>query len=140
MTEERLDVEWVRGWCAGMEAGPGGSGLVRATEESHRATDALVDLTPVPSDLTTLYWVLAEARLPDGRSVHPAATVAARFREHGEIEIPGEEPALVFASTPDGHAYALSSSGRVWRATSPSPTGQFDLEASSLREFLEFRR
>ncbi|MEW2318318.1 hypothetical protein [Streptomyces bauhiniae] len=67
--EERLDVRWVRAWCE-----RGGAIVVRATDESHRATDALVHLTPIPSDLTTLYWVLAEARLPDGRSVHPPAT------------------------------------------------------------------
>ncbi|MFI9393464.1 hypothetical protein ACIG53_21600 [Streptomyces bauhiniae] len=133
--EERLDARWVRAWCE-----RGGATVVRATGESHQAADALVDLTPIPSDLATLYWVLAEARLPDGRSVHPPATVAALFREHGEIEIPGEQPALVFATTADGHPCALSGSGRVWQATSPSTTGQFDLLASSLREFLEIRR
>lgn len=133
--EERLDARWVRAWCE-----RGGATVVRATDESHRATDALVDLTPIPSDLTTLYWVLAEARLPDGRSVHSPVTVAALFREHGEIEIPGEQPALIFAATAAGHACALSGSGRVWQATSPSVTGQFDLMANSLQEFLETRR
>ncbi|MGV9318308.1 hypothetical protein [Streptomyces sp. NPDC003660] len=135
VTEGRLDAEWLRGWCE-----RGGGTVVPATEASHRATAALVDLTPIPSDLTTLYWVLTEARLPDGRSVHPPATVAALFREHGEIDIPGEQPALLFATTADGHACALSPSGRVWQATGPSLTGQFDLMASSLRDFLEIRR
>ncbi|MFF7968510.1 hypothetical protein ACFZC3_24520 [Streptomyces sp. NPDC007903] len=133
--EERLDAGWVRAWCERE-----GAVVVRATDESHRATAALVDLTPIPSDLTTLYWVLAEARLPDGRSVHPPATVAALFREHGEVEIPGEQPALIFATTAEGRACALSGSGRVWQATSPSANGQFDLLASSLRDFLEIRR
>ncbi|MFF9393222.1 hypothetical protein [Streptomyces griseoluteus] len=133
--EERLDPRWVRAWCE-----RGGATVVRATDESHRATDALVDLTPIPSDLTTLYWVLAEARLPDGRSVHSAVTVAALFHEYGEMEIPGEQPALIFAATADGHACALSGSGRVWQARSPYATGQFDLVANSLQEFLETRR
>ncbi|MER8031206.1 hypothetical protein ABTZ78_19850 [Streptomyces bauhiniae] len=133
--EERLDGRWVRAWCE-----RGGAVVVRATDESRRATEALVDLTPIPSDLTTLYWVLAEVRLPDGRRVHPPATVAGLFREHGEIEIPGEQPALVFAMTADGHPCVLSGSGRVWEATSPSVAGQFDLMASSLRDFLEIRR
>ncbi|MFG3047360.1 hypothetical protein ACGFZR_20815 [Streptomyces sp. NPDC048241] len=135
VTEGRLDAAWLRAWCE-----RGGGTVVPATDASHRAADALVDLTPIPSDLATLYWVLAEVRLPDGRSVHSPATVAALFREHGEIEIPGEEPALVFAATADGHACALSSSGRVWQATGPSVTAQFDLLASSLREFLEIQR
>ncbi|MFB7368953.1 hypothetical protein ACFC0D_03815 [Streptomyces sp. NPDC056222] len=155
MADERLDAEWVRGWCERADAAltelvqsfqarrgfpPGGNVVARATDESHRATDALVELTPIPSDLTTMYWVLCEVCLPDvdgGYFVHPASEVAHHFREYGAIRIDGEEPALVFAREGGGHLFALAGSGRVWRSTTASWFGQFDLAASSLQEFLE---
>ncbi|WP_329112287.1 hypothetical protein [Streptomyces sp. NBC_01353] len=155
MADERLEAEWVRGWCEHADAAltelvqsfqawhgfpPGRNAVARATDESHKATDALVELTPIPSDLTTMYWVVGEVSLPDvdsGYFVHPASTVAHHFREYGAIRIDGEEPALVFASDGGGHLFALSGSGRVWRSTTASWFDQFDLAASSLQEFFE---
>ncbi|MER7755390.1 hypothetical protein [Kitasatospora sp. NPDC097643] len=155
MAGERLEAEWVRGWCqqadtallelaASFEARhgfpPGQNVVTRATDESHKATEALVELTPIPSDLTTMYWVIREVSLPDvdnGYFVHPATTVAGHFREYGAIQIPGEEPALVFASDGGGHLFALSGSGRVWRSTTASWSDQFDLAASDLQDFFE---
>ncbi|MER6200644.1 hypothetical protein ABT234_25175 [Streptomyces sp. NPDC001586] len=77
---ERLDSEWVRGWCEQISAGlsalmssllkthgysPVENAVILATDESRGATDALVDLTPILCDLTTLYWVVCEVSLPD---------------------------------------------------------------------------
>ncbi|MFD0369704.1 hypothetical protein [Streptomyces sp. NPDC127114] len=155
MAGERLDAEWLRGWCGqanstlaklvhsfqarhGFE--PGSNVVVLATEESHQATDALVELTPIPSDLTTMYWVIDEVSLPDvenGYFVHPASLVADHFREYGAVQINGEEPALVFASDGGGHLFALAGSGRVWRSTTASWFDQFDLAAASLQEFFD---
>ncbi|MFD7974258.1 hypothetical protein [Streptomyces sp. NPDC059071] len=155
MAGERLDAEWLRGWCGqanstlaklvqsfqarhGFE--PGNNVVVLATEESHQATDALVELTPIPSDLTTMYWVIDEVSLPDvenGYFVHPASLVADHFREYGAVQIKGEEPALVFASDGGGHLFALAGSGRVWRSTTASWFDQFDLAAASLQEFFD---
>ncbi|MFC1410833.1 hypothetical protein ACEZCY_16055 [Streptacidiphilus sp. N1-12] len=155
MVGERLDAEWVRGWCDQADAAlaelvqsfqarhgfpPGENVVSRATEESHEATDALVELTPIPSDLTTMYWVIDEVSLPDigsGYFVHPAATVASHFREYGAIQIEGEEPALVFASDGGGHLLALAGSGQVWRSTTASWFDQFDLAAGSLQLYFE---
>ncbi|MFF8196275.1 hypothetical protein ACF05L_36645 [Streptomyces bobili] len=64
---------------------PGHNAVMLATVDSHQATDALVDLTPIPSDLTTLYWVISEASLPDvdsGYFIHSPATTAEHFREY----------------------------------------------------------
>lgn len=119
---------------------PGRNVVALSTEESHKTTAALVELTPIPSDLTTMYWVVDEVSLPDvdsGYFIHPASTVAGHFREYGDIRIDGEEPALVFASDGGGHLFALSASGRVWRSTTASWSGQFDLAAATLQEFLE---
>ncbi len=119
---------------------PGGNVITRATDESHKATDALVELTPIPSDLTTMYWVIGEVSLPDvdsGYFVHAASTVARHFREYGAIHIDGEEPAIVFASDGGGHLFALAGSGRVWRSTMASWFDQFDLASASLQEFFE---
>ncbi|MFF3784372.1 hypothetical protein [Streptomyces sp. NPDC001933] len=151
MADEQLEAEWVRGWCEQADAaltelmqsfqarhGPGRNVVARATNESRRATDKLVELTPIPSDLTTMYWVIGEVSLPDvdsGYFVHPASTVASDFREYGAIQIDGEEPALVFASDGGGHLFALAGSGRVWRSTTASWFDQFDLAAANLREF-----
>ncbi|MFI2206430.1 hypothetical protein ACH47Z_37855 [Streptomyces sp. NPDC020192] len=155
MADERLDAEWVRAWCE--QAGvaltelmqsfqarhgfpPGRNAVALATEESHKATDALVELTPIPSDLTTMYWVIDEVSLPDvdnGYFIHPSSTVAGHFREYGALQIDGEEPALVFASDGGGRLFALAGSGRVWRSTTASWFDQFDLAAASLQEFLE---
>ncbi|MDQ1013280.1 hypothetical protein QFZ82_007765 [Streptomyces sp. V4I23] len=84
--------------------------------------------------------MIDEVLLPDvdsGYFIHPASTVAGHFREYGDIQIDGEEPALVFASDGGGHLFALSGSGRVWRSTTASWSGQFDLAAATLQEFLE---
>ncbi|MEU6556410.1 hypothetical protein ABZ915_40125 [Streptomyces sp. NPDC046915] len=155
VADERLDAEWVRVWCEQVRAAlikvmqsfqvrhgfPAGRNVVAlATEESHQATDALVELTPIPSDLTTMYWVIDEVSLPDvefGYFIHPSSTVASHFREYGSIQIDGEEPALVFASDGGGHLFALAGSGRVWMSTTASWFDQFDLAAASLQEFLE---
>ncbi|MFG3255168.1 hypothetical protein [Streptomyces sp. NPDC048172] len=155
MSGERLAADWMRDWCArtdqelaalmtSFEARygfpPGTHAVVRASDESHRSTDALVELTPVPSDLTTMYWVLAEVSLPDvhtGTFVHPAATVARHFQEYGDIRIEGEEPGLVFASDGGGHLFALAGSGRVWRSAAASWSARFDLAAAGLQEFFE---
>ncbi|MDQ1013281.1 hypothetical protein QFZ82_007766 [Streptomyces sp. V4I23] len=70
MADERLDAEWVRGWCEQADAAlvellqsfqvrhgfePGRNVVALGTEESHKTTAALVELTPIPSDLTTMY-------------------------------------------------------------------------------------
>ncbi|MFJ2954638.1 hypothetical protein [Streptomyces sp. NPDC087270] len=155
MADERLDAEWLRGWCEQADGAltklmasfqarfgfePGSNVVVLASEESQQATDALVELTPVPSDLTTMYWVIDEVSLPDvenGYFVHPASLVADHFREYGAVQIDGEEPALVFASDGGGHLFALAGSGRIWRSTTGSWLDQFDLAAAGLREFFE---
>ncbi|MFF4041338.1 hypothetical protein [Streptomyces sp. NPDC001816] len=155
MADERLEAEWVRGWCEQADAAvtelmrsfearhgfpPGRNVVGLATPASHKATGALVELTPIPSDLTTMYWVIDEVSLPDvdsGCFVHPASTVARHFREYGAIEIEGEEPALVFASDGGGHLFALAGSGRVWRSATASWLAQFDLAAAGLKEFFE---
>ncbi|MER5808295.1 hypothetical protein ABT143_08900 [Streptomyces sp. NPDC002033] len=155
MADERLDAEWLRVWCEQADATlaklmdsfqarhgfePGSNEVVLASEASRPATDALVELTPVPSDLTTMYWVIAEVSLPDvenGYFVHPASLVADHFREYGAVQIDGEEPALVFASDGGGHLFALAGSGRVWRSTTASWFDQFDLAAAGLQEFFE---
>lgn len=155
MTDGRLEAEWIRGWCEqavtaltqwveSFEARhgfpPGSHVVTRAADESHKATDELVELTPIPSDLTTMYWVICEVSLPDvdsGYFVHTASRVASHFREYGPINIGGEEPAVVFASDGGGHLFALADSGRVWRSTTASWFDQFDLSAASLQEFFE---
>lgn len=155
MADERLDAEWLRGWCVQTDAAlakpmesfqarfgfePGSNVVVHASETSHQAVDALVDLTPIPSDLTTMYWVIAEVSLPDvgnGYFVHPASLVADHFREIGAVQIDGEEPALIFASDGGGRLLALAGSGRVWMSTTASWFDQFDLAAAGLQEFFE---
>jgi hypothetical protein len=155
VTDDRLDAEWLRGWCEQADSAlaklmasfqarfgfePGSNKVVLASEESHQATDALVELTPIPSDLTTMYWVIDEVSLPDvenGYFVLPASLVADHFREYGAVQIDGEEPALVFASDGGGHLFALAGSGRIWRSTTTSWLDQFDLAASGLQEFFE---
>ncbi|WP_233290491.1 hypothetical protein [Kitasatospora sp. MBT66] len=155
MADERLDAEWLRGWCGRADAAlaklmesfqarhgfePGSNVVVHASAASHQATDALVELTPIPSDLTTMYLVIAEVSLPDvenGYFVHPASLVAEHFRDYGAVQIDGGEPALVFASDGGGHLFALAGSGRVWRSTTASWFDQFDLAAAGLQEFFE---
>ncbi|MFE7560195.1 hypothetical protein [Kitasatospora sp. NPDC057500] len=108
MPGERLDAEWVRSWWKQADAAltklmqsffpthnfpPGHNAVVLASDVSHQATSALVDLTPIPSDLTTLYWVISEASLPDvdsGYFIHSPAMVAGHFREYGPVPIDGE--------------------------------------------------
>jgi hypothetical protein len=151
----RLDSEWVRGWCEQVSAAlttlmssflethgfpPGENAVTLATDESHEATGALVDLTPIPSDLTTLYWVMSEVSLPDienGYFIHSASTVAEHFREYGSVQINDEWPALVFASDGGGHLFAVTGSGRVWRSTTASWFDEFEVAAASIQEFLE---
>ncbi|MFD7734007.1 hypothetical protein ACFV6F_26960 [Kitasatospora phosalacinea] len=155
MADERLDAEWLRGWCERTDAAlatltesfetrfgfePGSNVVVLAAEESHRATGELVELTPIAPDLTTLYWVVDEVSLPDvegGCFVHSASLVADHFREYGAVQIDGEEPALVFASDGSGRLFALAGSGRIWRSATASWFDQFDLAAATLQEFLE---
>ncbi|MEV8530173.1 hypothetical protein AB0451_39905 [Streptomyces sp. NPDC052000] len=155
MADERLDAEWLRAWCEQADAGlaklmesfearygfePGSNVVVLASEVSRHATDSLVDLTPIPSDLTTMYWVIDEVSWPDvenGYFVHPASLVADHFREYGAVRIDGEEPALVFASDGGGRLFALAGSGRIWRSTTASWFDQFDLAAGGLQEFFE---
>ncbi|MFD6280789.1 hypothetical protein ACFWFI_35275 [Streptomyces sp. NPDC060209] len=155
MSVERLDPEWVRGWGERISARlgvlmssfpkthgfpPGENAVILATVESHEATGALVDLIAIPSDLTTLYWVVCEISLPDvecGYFVHSASAVAGHFREYGSVQVDDESPALVFASDGGGHLFAVAGSGRVWRSTTASWSGDFEVAAASIREFLE---
>ncbi|MFC8537485.1 hypothetical protein ACFUJY_26720 [Streptomyces sp. NPDC057249] len=155
MTDGRLEAEWLRGWCERTDVAlaelmpsfqarfgfePGSNVVVRASDGSHRATGALVELTPIPSDLTTMYWMIDEVSLPDignGCFVHPASLVADHFRAYGSVRIDGEEPALVFAGDGGGHLFALAGSGRVWRSATASWFDQFDLAAASLQEFFQ---
>ncbi len=152
---ERLHADWVRNWheqadralkglMQSFEARhgypPDRNAVTLATAASHDATDALVELTPIPSDLTTLYWVLGEASLPDvdsGYFIHSPSAVAGHFRAYGCVRIEGEEPAVVFASDGGGHLFAVAGSGRVWRSATASWFDQFDLAAADIREFLE---
>jgi hypothetical protein len=152
---ERLDAEWVRAWWEQADAAlgkllqsfltthgfpPGENAVTLATDDSHKATGALVDLTPIPSDLTTLYWVISEASLPDvdsGYFIHSPSTVAGHFREYGPASIDGEWIALVFASDGGGHLFATGDSGQVWRSTTASWFDGFEVTAASLQEFLE---
>jgi hypothetical protein len=89
MHGERLDAEWVRAWAEQSDAAlrqlmrsflpthgfpPGDNAVTPATDADRRATDALTELAPVPSGLTTLYRVISEADLPDvdhGYFIHP---------------------------------------------------------------------
>ncbi|MFJ6850896.1 hypothetical protein ACIQM3_10210 [Streptomyces sp. NPDC091271] len=155
MSGERLDAGWMRGWCERTSAGlsvlmssfletrgypPGENAVVLATDESHGATDALVDLTPIPSDLTTLYWVVCHISMPDvehGYFVHPASTVAEHAREYGSVQIDDEPPGIVFASEGGGRLFAVAGSGRVWRSTTASRLGDFEVAAESVQDFLE---
>ncbi|MEU7298443.1 hypothetical protein AB0A76_35540 [Streptomyces exfoliatus] len=154
MPGERLDAEWVRSWWEHADAAltklmrsfitrhgfpPDQNAVTLAADDSRQATDALVDLTPIPSDLTTLYWVISEASLPDvdnGYFIHSPSTVAGHFREYGPPSIDGEF-ALVFASDGGGHLFAIGDSGRVWRSTTASWFDDFEVAAASLQEFLE---
>ncbi|MEU2395576.1 hypothetical protein [Streptomyces sp. NPDC007369] len=156
MPEQRLGAEWVREWCGRVDAAlarwaasfrevhghpPGGNSVRRATDESHRATGALVDLTPIPSDLTTLYWVVAEVSLPDvdsGYFIHSPDKTAADFREHGPVRIAGEaEDGIVFGSDGGGRPFALAGSGRVWWSASSARFEECEQVASCLEEFLD---
>ncbi|MFF1837436.1 hypothetical protein ACFVXE_24995 [Streptomyces sp. NPDC058231] len=155
VADERLDAAWVRSWCEQADTAlaelmqsfrsrhgfaPGRNTVVLATEEGHKATEELVELTPIPSDLTTMYWVIDEASMPDvdsGYFIHSTSTVAGHFRQYGAVQIDGEEPAVVFAGDGGGHLFALAGSGQVWRSTSASWFDQFDLAAAGLQEFFE---
>ncbi|GAA0459028.1 hypothetical protein Aca07nite_59390 [Actinoplanes capillaceus] len=159
LSGKRLDAEWVVGWCEQTSSAlevlmasflekygypPGENAVTLATDESHAATDSLVDLTPIPSDLTTLYWVVHEASLPDignGYFIHSASTVAEHFQEYGAVRIDDEQddewPALVFGSDGGGHLFAVTGRGRVWRSTTASWFDEFKMVASSIQEFLE---
>lgn len=155
MSGERLDSEWVRSWCEQTSAvlgalmssflknhgfPPGENAVVLATDESHEATDALVDLTPIASDLTTLYWVISEVSLPDieqGCFIHSPSMVAKHFREYGSVPLDDESPGIVFASDGGGHLFAVGGSGRVWRSATASWFDEFEVAAVSIQEFLE---
>ncbi|NIY70792.1 hypothetical protein SMALB_8974 [Streptomyces malaysiensis] len=151
MSGERLDSEWVRGWCEQTSAAlgalmssflkthgfpPDENVVILATDESRKATGELVDLTPIPSDLTTLYWVIGEVSLPDvehGYFIHSASTVAVHFREYGSVQVDDESPGIVFASDGGGHLFAVAGSGRVWRSTTASWFDDFKVAASSIQ-------
>ncbi|MFJ8134336.1 SMI1/KNR4 family protein [Streptomyces hydrogenans] len=155
MPGERLDAQWVRTWREQTDAAltklmqsflpthgfpPSHNAVMLATDDSHQATDALMDLTPIPSDLTTLYWVISEASLPDvdnGYFIHSPATVAEHFHEHGPAPIDGESIALVFASDGGGRLFAIGDNGQVWKSTTASCSDYFEVTASSLQDFLE---
>ncbi len=155
VSSERLDSEWVRSWCEQTSSAlrdltssflethgfpPGENAVTLATDETSKATDALVDLTPIPSDLTTLYWVIGEVSLPDvgtGYFIHPASMVAEHFREYGPVQIDDEWPSLVFASDGGGHLFAMAGSGQVWRSTTPSWFDGFEVAAGSIQDFLK---
>ncbi|KOU65958.1 hypothetical protein ADK55_06585 [Streptomyces sp. WM4235] len=111
-----------------------------ATDDSGRATSALVDLTPILSDLTTLYEVISEASLPDvggGYFIHSPATVAGHFRAYGSAPIDGEWIAPVFAGDGGGHLFAIGGDGRIWKSTTASCADDFGVVAAGLQEFLE---
>ncbi|MFD4693723.1 hypothetical protein [Streptomyces sp. NPDC058463] len=100
-----------------------------------------MELTPIPSDLTTLYWVISEVSLPDvgnGYFIHSASTVAEHFQQYGSVQIDDEPPALVFASDGGGQLFAVTGSGRVWRSTTASWFHDFEVCAASIQEFLEY--
>ena len=155
MPGQRLDADWVRAWQEQAETAltrltqsflpahgfpPDHNAVTPATDESHRATSALVDLTPIPSDLTTLYWVISEASLPDvdnGYFIHSPAMVAEHFRENGSAPIDGEWIAPVFASDGAGRLFAIDGSGQVWKSATASWSSDFDLVATDLQEILE---
>lgn len=155
MPGQRLDADRVRAWQEQADTTlaaltrsflathgfpPGHNAVMPATDDSHRAVSALVDLTPIPSDLTTLYWGISEATLPDvdnGYFIHPPAMVAEHFREYGSAPIDGEFNALIFASDGGGCLFALGDSGHVWKSATASWTSTFDLVATDLQEFLE---
>ncbi|MFJ4094181.1 hypothetical protein ACIPYS_21590 [Kitasatospora sp. NPDC089913] len=155
MPDERLDAEWVRSWQEQADAAlaklvqsflpthgfpPGHNTVMPATDKSHQAASALGDLTPIPSDLTTLYRVISEASLPDvdsGYFIHAPETVAGHFREYGPAAIDGERIALVFASDGGGHLFAIGASGQIWKSTTASWSDDFDIAAAGLQEFLE---
>ncbi|MCX4404449.1 MULTISPECIES: hypothetical protein [unclassified Streptomyces] len=53
-----------------------------------------MELTPIPSDLTTMYWVIDEVSLPDvenGYFVHPALLVADHFGPGVPARTPGNK-------------------------------------------------
>ncbi|MFE4547953.1 SMI1/KNR4 family protein [Streptomyces sp. NPDC056785] len=155
MPGERLGSDWLRAWWEEADAAlaklmesfaathgfpPGQNVVSLATDESHQATEALVDLTPIPSDLITLYWVISEASLPDldvGYFIHSLTTVAGHFQEYGSPGIDGEPIVLVFASDGGGNLFAIDDSGRIWRSTMASWFDDFEVVAASLQEFLE---
>ena len=155
MSGQRLGADWVRVWRERAGAAligltqsflpthgfpPGHNAVTPATDDSHRATSALADLTPIPSDLTTLYWVISEATLPDvdnGYFIHPPTMVAEHFRENGSAPINGEWNAVVFASDGGGCLFALGDSGQVWKSATASWPSDFDLVEADLQEFLE---
>ncbi|MFD8177994.1 hypothetical protein [Streptomyces sp. NPDC059709] len=155
MPPERLDVEWVRSWWEQADAAltklmstflpthgfpPGDNTVTLATDDSRRTTDALVDLTPIHSDLTTLYRVISEACLPDvdsGYFIHSAATAGRHVREYGPARIEGESIALVFASDGVGCLFAVGDSGQVWKSTTASWSDDFEVAAAGLQDFLE---
>lgn len=155
VSSTRLDSEWLCGWCEHTFSTlraltslflethgfpPGENTVTLATDETSKATDALVALTPIPSDLTTLYWVIGEVSLPDvgnGYFIHPASMVAEHFREYGPVQIDDEWPSLVFASDGGGHLFAVTGSGQVWRSTTPDWFDGFEIAAASIQDFLE---
>ncbi|WBP90659.1 hypothetical protein [Kitasatospora cathayae] len=151
----QLDPEWLRTWCERTGAAltgftrsfearygfpPGENALAPATDDSRRAADALGELLPVPPDLATLYGVIDQASLPDvdnGYFIHSPGAVTGHIREHGTPAIEGERLGLVFGSDGGGRLFATGHTGRVWKSTTASFDGDFELVAGTLEEFLD---
>ena len=122
VADQRLQADRVRSWCEQADVTltemmesfqarhgfPPGTNLVAlATDESHQATDGLVELTPIPSDLTTMYWVIDEVSLPDVDSGYFSA--AARFDGASSDDH-------------DRHVASASSIAPGWTTRRPPPT------------------
>ncbi|MFD7031561.1 hypothetical protein ACFWAR_26390 [Streptomyces sp. NPDC059917] len=90
--------------------------------------------------MTTLYWVISDASLPDvdsGHFIHEPATAAERFREYPPAPIEGEWIAIVFASDGGGRLFAIGDSGQIWKSPTASWFDDYEVAAASLQEFLE---
>ncbi|MER7844063.1 hypothetical protein ABTZ03_08935 [Kitasatospora sp. NPDC096077] len=151
----QLDPEWLRSWCAETATAlagftrsfaarygfpPGEHTVAPATDHTRRAAAELAELLPVPPDLATLHRVLDRASLPDvdnGYFLHPPGAVAGHILEFGTPAVEGDRLALVFGSDGGGRLFATGHTGRVWRSTTPSHDGDYELVADTLEDFLE---
>lgn len=100
-----------------------------AADDSRRATDALVDLTSLPSGLTTLHWVISEALLPgvgSGCFIRSPATAAEHFREYGPFRLTANDRACLRRRR-RGELLAIGAadmSGSPPRLSSPAAGGE----------------